>query len=41
MTRKNENSWSPWSQTGGWKGRTWRKGLVEKMSFDPGVEEKE
>jgi len=30
------------SGSGGWKGRRtiWRKGFVEKMSFEPGVEER-
>jgi len=40
--RKTKNSWSPWSQFDGWKGieELWRKGFVEKTSFEPGVEER-
>jgi len=39
--RKTKNSWSPLSQSGGWKARRkWRKEFVEKMGFEPGVEER-
>jgi len=40
--RKTKNSWSPWSQFDGLKGieELWRKGFVEKTSFEPGVEER-
>jgi len=41
MPKKNKNSWSPWSQSGGWKGRsTIEERFVEDMSFEPGVEER-
>jgi len=41
MLEKKENSWSAWSQSDGWKGRELRrKGYVEKMSFERGVEER-
>jgi len=36
---KTKSTWSPWSQSGGWKvEELWRKRFVEKMSFDSGVE---
>jgi len=39
--RKMKNSWSPWSQSGRWKGRrTMEKKFVEKMSFEPGAKER-
>jgi len=42
MREKNENSWSPWSQSGGWKGRTIEERIcgMEKMRFEHGVEER-
>ena len=37
--RKTNNSWSSWSQSGGWKGRrTMEEKIYEKMSFESGVE---
>jgi len=39
MPEKTKNS--PWSQSGGWKvEELWKKGFVEKKSFEPGVEER-
>jgi len=35
--RKTKNSWSP---VGGKVEELWKKGSVEKMSFEPGVEER-
>jgi len=41
MPENNENSWSAWSQSGGWKGRKqWMKEFVEKKCFEPRVEER-
>jgi len=41
MLEKNENSWSPWCQSDDVKVEELRrKGFVEKMSFEPGVEER-
>jgi len=38
--RKTKNSWSPWSQSSEWKGRTIKEKICGKMSFEPGVEER-
>jgi len=41
MPKKNENSWSPQRQSGGWKvRRTMEERICGKMSFEPGVEER-
>jgi len=40
MPKNKKNSWSPWSQSGGWKGRKLGEEFVKEMSFDPGVEER-
>jgi len=38
--KTKKNSWSPWSQSGGWKGRTMEERVCGKVSFKPGVEER-
>jgi len=41
MPERNANSWSQWSQSGGWKGgRTMVVKICGKMSFQLGVEER-
>jgi len=41
MPEKNEKQLESVSQSGGWKGRRIRrKGFVEKISLEPGVEER-
>jgi len=38
---KQKNSWNPWSRSDGWKvEEVWRKVFVEKISFEPGEEER-
>jgi len=41
MTKKTENCWVRGVRpVGGRVEELWRKGFVEKMSFEPGVEER-